>query len=52
MPEMLTRGQSGSLEVLLKVLNADFLWLWQKGREGKTFDKGQGLGHGKSISVF
>lgn len=27
MPEMLNRGQSRCLEVLLKVLKADFLWL-------------------------
>lgn len=27
MPEMLNRGQSRCLEVLLQVLKADFLWL-------------------------
>lgn len=41
MPEMLSRGQSGSLESLLKVLNVDFLWLSWKRREvrAKHFTK-------------
>ena len=43
MPGMLTRGQSGCVEVLLEVPNADFLQLWGG---GQTSHKGQGLGHG------
>lgn len=36
MVEMLTRGHSGSLEMLLQVLNADFLWLRKKRGEGRA----------------
>lgn len=32
---MLTRGQSGALEMLFKVLNADFLWLLVEERRGQ-----------------